>query len=1030
MTNYKYQTTESLVAEGELGLNASTQAITKDGSGTTVILGAPADSTPVNDLVATYAEDKMDISSVQTLGSGFIFLNGSTFDTMGVGVYEFEESSGVVYGLYGRTNGLQQQVYFSGAQTNMSTMQYTTVPYVPPFLSGSVWQAQCVIGSDLQGFTLQLRNSTPGSTAIPRYIYVRHNGSLIDTSGHTYVEISTVVQNYMGSVTHLDACVPRVIRVGEYFFIAFADWSHNSVWFAGWNAQDSTYPFTNAAFPSAIGTYTPQTFTITTSGLPGGDYTTGQTFPVLLGLNAPGGLTPFKLYNVQTQAVVSLQSLSAPQPATAQWSQNISVLLEGETDTSGNPFLAFGDFVVCIGTDGSQGNAQLVFSVAVTFTAGTAGAYTNALLTFVQAGSSGSSLLNQQPGGPFYIPYNSPTGYSPPDETTAASLANIPSCIGKLPDASYFLNSNRWEITTPSLNWFYSGFETFTASGNSTIIRGGMKPAGVASGSLAAAQANKLANIYPMFNVMHRADFNYVSGAPMTNAYFQPSGLMIESANALMVGPDLLLTAAFDKNRNPFWCISQLPTNSQITDVTYNKFGTAVPGFGTRIAEYNTNLPACNTTLSTWGAVWPTGVAANAPTYFNFPVLTDSGQFASGVNGASVRYGQWSLSGGVYHAPPITWTYASNMSSQLATLKSAALTAAQAASSGFGGQGVYGIEVVPIVNSAGNGFSIAVGVLHGTNTSGIGEAFFFYTSCGLTGSVINLTSTSIANPIVVQNIDSNGLVGTYQGNDEEFGALFVVYPTAAGGNFYVGWGQSNGVTVVGDLINAPIFIQFSGSVSGTVAGGVVSNGVAARSRSLSYMSCSSQHDGLGIMPVRPGYGVPQIDIGLARYATTTISTVADIINSFTAAIANPTNYVTPSNPASDNYASNNPSEMLVLNAINNNFLLQIGSLSGRLNHKQFNLPSTFIDMTTYSVGTYYLYVTDTGTNGVQVQVDSAQRPESSTNTYFGSFQRTSTGFASETSISEMIRFGTARLIAGSEGQPIQGSQIRIGAYVG
>jgi hypothetical protein len=1028
MTNYKYQTNENLLVEGELGVSVNNQLITVDGNGNPVILGNPFNSSPVP---TDFAADAMDISNVQTLGSNFIFLNGSTFDTMGVGTYEFEEANGIVYGLYGRTNGLAQQVYFSGSQTNTSTMQYTTVPYVPPFLSSSTWQAQCVVGSDLQGFTLQLRDTTPGSTATPRYIYVRHGGSLINTSGHTYVEITSVVNNYMGAVTHQSACVPKVVRVGAYFFIALADWSNNSVWFAGWNAQDSTYPFTNAALPASSSSYTPQTFTITTSGLQGGDYTSAQTFPVLLGSNAPGGLANYQMYNMQTGTAISLSYLSAPQPATAQWTQNISVFLEGEVDGNGNPFLALGFIPVFIATNGDQTDAFLVFSIAVQFTAGSAGAYTNAQLNFVQAGSSGSSLNNQQPGGPIYVGYRPPLGYIKPNEAVPATLSNIPTCLGKLPDATYYTNLPRWWVGTPSIHWYYSGFQAFASSGSSQVVRGVTKPSGAQAGSLAAAQANKLANIYPMFNVANRADYSLNTGAQMTNSYFQPSGLMIESGNAQMQGTDILLTAAIDKNEQAFWCISKLPSGSTITDQTYNKFGTAVPGFGTRVAEYRTNLPSWQSSLSTWGAVWPTGVAAGAPTYFNFPVLTDSGPFATSVNGAATRYGQWSLVGNVYHAPPVAWTYASNMTSQLAALKAAALTAAQAASSGFGGKGVYGIEVMPVVAPAGFGFSLAVGVLHGTNSSGIGEAFFFYTSCGLSGNNINLTSTSVANPIKVLNIDQNGLIGTYTvGNDLEFGSFFVVYPTTAGDNFYVAWSQANGVNVVGDTINAPIFIEFSGNVSGTVPGGVVSVGGNNRSLALSYMSCSAQHDGLGIMPVRPGYGIPQIDIGLARYASTPITTISDIINSFTAAIANPTNYVNPNNPASDGYASNNPSEMLVLNAINNNFLLQIGSLSGRLNHKQFNLPSTFIDMTNFAQGTYYLYLVDTGAGGVQVQADINAYPESNTRMYFGKFDRTSSGFANESSVSELIRFGTARLVAGSENQRIMGSQIRIGPYVG
>jgi hypothetical protein len=50
--------------------------------------------------------------------------------------------------------------------------------------------------------------------------------------------------------------------------------------------------------------------------------------------------------------------------------------------------------------------------------------------------------------------------------------------------------------------------------------------------------------------------------------------------------------------------------------------------------------------------------------------------------------------------------------------------------------------------------------------------------------------------------------------------------------------------------------------------------------------------------------------------------------------------------------------------------------------------------------------------------------------YFGKFDRTSGGFANETSIAECLRFGTARLVSGSAGVAVQGSSIRIGSYVG
>jgi hypothetical protein len=101
MTQYKYQTDINTLTQGELGLNPNLSLITKDAaSGNTVVLGNPSNSTPVPYLTASYAEEQMDISSVRTLGTNFVYLSGTSFDSMGVGVYEFEESNGTVYGLY------------------------------------------------------------------------------------------------------------------------------------------------------------------------------------------------------------------------------------------------------------------------------------------------------------------------------------------------------------------------------------------------------------------------------------------------------------------------------------------------------------------------------------------------------------------------------------------------------------------------------------------------------------------------------------------------------------------------------------------------------------------------------------------------------------------------------------------------------------------------------------------------------------------------------------------------------------------
>lgn len=173
-----------------------------------------------------------------------------------------------------------------------------------------------------------------------------------------------------------------------------------------------------------------------------------------------------------------------------------------------------------------------------------------------------------------------------------------------------------------------------------------------------------------------------------------------------------------------------------------------------------------------------------------------------------------------------------------------------------------------------------------------------------------------------------------------------------------------------------------------------------------------------------GFTIPTADWPVSLFTTSAVNAVSDFAASFEHAITDPWNFVS----GTDN--SKNIAEMLTLQAISNNFLLQIGSVSGRLNHKQYSLPSTFIDMSSQAVGTYYLYLVDQGTNGIQFEVDTAQRPESNTCMYFGKFDRTATGFANQSSISELVRFGTARLLKDSSGQKMLGSQIRVGPYVG
>jgi hypothetical protein len=357
------------------------------------------------------------------------------------------------------------------------------------------------------------------------------------------------------------------------------------------------------------------------------------------------------------------------------------------------------------------------------------------------------------------------------------------------------------------------------------------------------------------------------------------------------------------------------------------------------------------------------------------------------------------------------------MQSQVAALYNTALATAQANYTGFD-VGFY-VDVAPILDRTGTTISgLALLTLYARNAANnqLSMAFFF-TPCAVSGGILSLTNTSSVTLLGETTVGTSGVPGVATGTDQIYGTLHVAYGTSATSDWYIGWSNPTACTVSGDAIVTTMFVHLNS------ANAVQAFSPCANSESRTYLSCSVQHQGIAIMPLRDGDSMPQVDIPISRYSTSATNTQDDLAASFLAAIANPRNIISGT-------SSYNLAEMTVMDAISNNFLLQVGSMSGRLNHKQFTLPSSFIDMTSYAVGTYYLYVTDTGTGGVQLTVSATQIPESNTSMYFGTFNRTSTGFSGETSVAEVIRFGTARLVSGSSGQPMQGSQIRIGPYVG
>lgn len=1011
MTQYKYQTNTTLLKEGELGVSGG-QLVTNNGSAV-VAVGNPANSTAVAVLAQTYAQEVMDIATAQTLGSGFVFLNGTSFDAMGSSDYEFEESNGTVFGLYGRTDGMNQQIYYAGAANNQSDLQFTTVPYAPSFLSSSIWAPAAIIGGDVFGFVLVLRDTT-GATLTFRYLYIKHGGSLINTSGHTYVEITALVNSYMTTIGMDPGGLPKVVRVGAYFFIGASSWTQGYIALGGWNAQDTTFPFGSAALASSAPAYAPTTFTVQAVNWPNMATTTAAQFPKLMG-NAVAGQTVtdlFRIYDVTNSVLTSPVNGNWPLPPVVQWVNSSPMFLDGEVDGSGNPYLAFGAPGECADVNANAPGFELVYSLNVTFTAGSAGAWTNAHLNYNTAGSGGTDLLHCQPF-PFIVGFN-PTE-SAPNEAVNSNVSVPSTCVNKLPFIQHFAGSSGNAYNSQRIvNYYYSGFGSVVQAGGTTLYRGRTQlEEGGHLGSAAATQINKLSHIYPMYNVIPRFNFSS-TGSLFSKAKVQPSGILTSIAGGIMIAADTIVSTGSDTTGRLRWVVSNLPTSSTIGDKTFNRGGTSVPGMGARVSEfYTNNAAAANSTLSTLYNVYTVGLSnIRNPLNAKLPSLASSSANSPNPNSQTMGIGNWTLSGTVYNEPSSTvWTTSASMSTQIAAVRSTAFAAALVFNSGRFGT-LLSCEVVPILNSAGTGISMALGVIWVAN--GVGSAatslqeFFFTTPCSVSGGIISLTNTA-STTIVGQSSQAglNGVPGTNTSNDTFFGRLHHVYLDAT--NQYLEWTPANGLVVNGDTWTCNFIAQLSGTT-------VSSYQAFVSSISRAFFQCHPQTNGL-TWSSQTGVSIPQFDIPLARYTTSAVTTAAGFTASFTQALSTP-------------QQQSNFAELMTLQAINNNFLLQLGAVNGRLNHKQYNLPSTFIDMTTFAVGTYYLYLQDTGVGGIQLVASALQVLESATSMYFGTFQRTLTGFTAESSVAELIRFGTARLVSGSAGVAMQGSQIRIGPYVG
>ena len=1007
MTQYIAQTNPTLLIEGELGVSGSQLVAGSGNEGSYVVVGNPTGASTVDGI--GYAFDGMDISSFSTLGSGFVFLDGSTFDALGVGVYEFEESNGVVYGLYGRTDGMVQNVCFSSAYTNQSPMLYTTLQYSPPFLAGTGWEAECVCGSAINGFALSIR---PTSGTGRRYLWVLHNGSLLDIAGHTYIEITTAVNTrisefnsqYSGAVPTL--ILPRIVACNSIFFMAMGCYQVQNMNLGGWDSSSHWTP-TSAVLPASPATYSPSYFTVSTSNFPGGDISASQ-FPSFHGSQSvTGNLAPYILYDPTTgESWTTILGNNDCDDQTTGWSCNMVSVLEVEALSNGTIVVAFG----CLTAPYTSGSpidihVNMVYTFYCTFT-GSAGSYTNCQFNYNAPGQNGVSA-NYVQGYPFVV--GGTPGFVAPNESVAAVSGNYASCYNKLPICTQSVSGNRYH-QQPNIFWYGSGKGSvvFNESG---VYRRMLIQSGPSAGSLAAAQSNKTAMLYPMFNVTNR--FAGATAA-INQSSVVVSGIISTISGTINVAPGLWLTAGNTPNGDNTWVIDEL-SGTTLGSTTYNLFGQSVLGFGTRVSETLVNLPAPTTTMSCYGHVWNSSTPVTEPINIIVPLITDNTALPS-PNGLSVRAGQYTLSGDVYEPPPVIFSYASNISSHLTALRSTVLATAQSEISGFGSSGVGNIMVTPIVDETGTTCTWAMiemgGAMPNTGEWALqGYIPTYGTPCTVTNGVMSFSNTSDVWLISNSNQGQTGVWETNCGSND----------FALSGNLELVYGSSLWMYHQTGAYTADVTTEAWGTYTVAempVGGGTPTSVSCVIGDYTQKRTCSAYLDGLAnILYWEQGQEDPSSFFAVSRFSTSAVNAVSDFAAGFQAAVSN------INQETAANYAV-----IMSMDAINNQFMLQLGSVYGRLNHKVFSIPSTYIDFTSFATGQYYLYVTDTGADGIAIQADSEQRPESSTNMYFGTVSKSTIGLYGMENVSEVVRFGTARLAKDYAGRATPGSAIRVGPY--
>lgn len=999
MTVYKQQTNIANTHQGEIAILSNDHVATVNASGTQVNLSNSGNST-IGAYDQFYVASTMDIASAQTMtdatGNSIVFLNTNSYDSTAQSCFEFEEADGRVYGLYTRTSGVGQELFFGSAKDSKQLAQLSVYKYSPSWLSGTGWVASHVLGGDCNGFCLILTNPTVAVTQLNvRYIYVRlTTNSLIDVSGHQYVEITPFVRSWLSGMSGVlqNANHMPVIRRGQFHtFVEATDSVNGYAYLSGFVNDDTTYPFTTATLPASPAAFTPTSVTFTKANWYDGSTGSGTT--LVMFTNTSG--LPCRVISA-AGTVLSTTGVSLPysnQLPTNPNSMCFEVANDGTTEV-----LGFISPIYVYYTNSNGQSDSMNSTVAFSFVrSGTGSAVT---LTYQTP-----DLKYGQPY-PWFITERLAEPY-PPNEAVNSDVAQPLTCVNKLPVIHETILLGAYDQVTFST--FYSGNGAFELSGAGGLNRAGFQITSAFGNSVAQAQLTKFNWMYPNFNVNPRLNFSKNGNITLFGELAVPSGRVYYMSHAMWVG---LNTAIVEGSLNG---PDVTPGKLGIAMATWPISGTNIGArtlysgtnqclcFPVRTSENVIAYPQYSTDLARVGVCYTNGGDINSPVqtigtllYWNYDNAAGSKvtspTFSIGQFAQNPTTKQWN--------PPSSsnYTYSASVNTQLQQAGTALFAA-----TGLGGT-LRNIELFPVLDSSGTVPTRFFGYIYATNGTTLYSASV---SVGLTisGSVLSI------NPADVTLIGSSTITQSYIASGPVYGlsAVYQVW-TSTTAHYMAGYGTFT-LSYPGDAVSPTSAMVLNGN-------SVTSQVTSLRGASRNDLSLSPQHQGLASLNPND-VGQQDGRTMLTRpYYSGSVTTVAGLAASIQQAVTS--GLVTPT--------GGSLMAIYDLTAIQNNEVLQIGSVSGNLNGKTFNLPSTYYDLTGQPTGTYYIYVVDNGLNIAFSVVADNTIVESRTSMYMGRIDKTSGGFANGTMVSKILRYGTARLAQGHTIAPIAGSSIRFGPY--